>query len=489
MPNRMATHSRHHHRHCPTPVPTFQASSCCSGDSCCRKNSSPHSFRESAVDPYLVQSITDLLYQQQHNQQNQCFDSCCSQRSRVCCLNDHNQTPHFQSHTLLSRVLPPNEPTQLLVSSLIQRLDALESSLRQVSSTSVDEYPLRSAAARVIQAHFRSFLVRRSRNLRQLKVLASLKSAFNSLRSSISGKISFNFELVSEKAMDLLLKVDSVQGGDPMIRDAKRSISNDLVSFLELVDGFASRKKANVYKSTRKIGLVGCGRKSSAWNVCDGYGDASNNRKEIAEKLRHRVDKINDGLSRMSDDGEEDVEIEDASNNRKEIVEKLRHRVDKINDGLSRMSDDGEEDVEIEGYQYELIGEDDAVEEEEGNKVICNPQNSGGVQPPRVKKKTVSFADDENVYKVFVKSPTNSGSSCSTNDASIIIEDCSDDDASVLAADNEKEEAQAADGRFLARNRGNNSVKPSVGWQEVDGSYVFSAPVPAKMESRANAEI
>lgn len=237
-----------------------------------------------------------------------------------------------------------------------------------------------------------------------------------------------------------------------MIRDATRSMSNDLVSFLELVDGFVSRKRANVYKSTRKIGQVGCGKKPSAWNVSNGYGDAGKNKKEI--------------------------------------VEKLRQRVDKINDGLSRINGNGEEDVEIEGYQYELIAEDDAMEEEEGNKVIGNPQNSGCVQPPKVKKKSVSFADDENVYKVFVKSTTKGATSCSAKDDRVIIEDCSDDDddTSVLAADNEKEEVQAGDGRFVTWNC-RNSVKPSVGWQEEDGSFVFSAPIPAKMESRADADI
>ncbi|CAN0918430.1 BAG family molecular chaperone regulator 8, chloroplastic [Linum grandiflorum] len=434
MSNRMATHRHHYNRHCPNPVSTIQTSGgCC----CCLKKSSPHSFRESSVDPYLVRSITDLLCQQQYNQQHECFDSCCSRPSRVCGFNDRCQHPQSQSQTLLSRVLPQNEPTQFLVSSLLQRLDALESSLRQLSSTSVDEYPLRNAAARVIQSHFRAFLVRRSRNLRQLKVLASLKSAFNSLRSSISGKTSFNFELVSEKAMDLLLKVDSIQGGDPMIRDARRSISNDLVSFLELVDGFVSRKRANVYKSSRKTGQVGCGKKPSAWNVSsNGYGGG-------------------------------------PGKNQKEIVEKLRHRVNKINDGLSRISGHGEEDVEIEGYQYELIGEDDVMEEEEGNKV----HNSGGIQPPKPKK-TVSFADDENVYKVFVKSRTNGGTSSPAKDDSVIIEDSNsdDDDSSVLAADNEKEEVQAAgDRRFDPRNSMNS----------VNGSLVFSAPVPAKMESRA----
>ena len=98
---------------------------------------------------------------------------------------------------------------------IISRINALESSLQHFSRTSnFYSYPsctLKDAAARVIQTHFRAFLVHRSRTLRQLKDLAFIKSSLNSLKRSISNKTHFDCEAVSQKTMDLLLKLESFQ--------------------------------------------------------------------------------------------------------------------------------------------------------------------------------------------------------------------------------------------------------------------------------------
>ncbi|CAL1390042.1 unnamed protein product [Linum trigynum] len=431
----MGSHSHHNHRHCPIPVSCTPAAYCCSGG-CCNENS-PYSPTGSPLDPLLVQSVTALLHQQQNYQQHQCLSPCCFPPSRVYTRKDHCQTPHSRSQTQHSGLLPQKGSTSFFISSLLQRLEALESSLHQLSSTSADKYPLRDAAARVIQSHYRAFLVHKSRTLRQLKYLASIKSAFNSLTASISGKSSFNFELVSQKAMDLLLKLDSVQGGDPMVRGGKRSMSKELVRFLELVD--SSRKKTILYKSAIKARPVGCGNKSGARNVSTGCGDGSTNREEIVQKLRHRVGKINDGLSRM-----------------------CKH---------------DEEGVDFEGFQYDLIDEDDILEEEEDKKVVWKPKKSGADQHLRVKNKSVSFAEDENVHTFLA------------NDD--VEEHYTDDEveATLLATDNQNKEAPSRHGMLLAQERkkyGTN-VKASVGMHEEDGSFFVSAPVPAKMESRAHS--
>ncbi|XP_047044182.1 BAG family molecular chaperone regulator 8, chloroplastic-like [Lolium rigidum] len=97
----------------------------------------------------------------------------------------------------------------------------------------------RELAARTIQEHFRRFLARRSRTLRQLKDLAILRSKAASLRGSLSGSGRGRCKdpvAVSEAAMGLLLHLDGIQGGDPMIREGKRAVSRELSRILEFVD-------------------------------------------------------------------------------------------------------------------------------------------------------------------------------------------------------------------------------------------------------------
>ncbi|KAL5231414.1 hypothetical protein ABZP36_030190 [Zizania latifolia] len=95
----------------------------------------------------------------------------------------------------------------------------------------------RERAARTIQAHFRRFLARRSRTLRQLKELAVLRSKAAALRGSLSGRRGAGDPAaISEATMDLLFHLDAIQGGDPMIREGKRTVSRELTRILEFVD-------------------------------------------------------------------------------------------------------------------------------------------------------------------------------------------------------------------------------------------------------------
>ncbi|GJM89041.1 hypothetical protein PR202_ga05637 [Eleusine coracana subsp. coracana] len=95
----------------------------------------------------------------------------------------------------------------------------------------------RDLAARTIQAHFRRFLARRSRTLRQLKELAVLRSKSAALRGSLSGRQGgADPAAVSEATMGLLFRLDAIQGGDPMIREGKRAVSRELTRILEFVD-------------------------------------------------------------------------------------------------------------------------------------------------------------------------------------------------------------------------------------------------------------
>ncbi|KAJ6936535.1 hypothetical protein NC652_011290 [Populus alba x Populus x berolinensis] len=119
------------------------------------------------------------------------------------------------------------------------------------------------------QLHVRS-------TLSQLKELAFIKSSFNSLKYSISSKSLFDFEVVSRKAMDLLLKLDSIQGGDPMIRDGRRSVTKDLVRFLEFIDGFAVKRHERSCNSARNVRVLGKSNNARILNAKNDYGGYGN---------------------------------------------------------------------------------------------------------------------------------------------------------------------------------------------------------------------
>ncbi|TMW81191.1 hypothetical protein EJD97_011265, partial [Solanum chilense] len=183
------------------------------------------------------------------------------------CETVHQNHHHFQElNHQANKVI--DQQTQRIVTSLLRRITALESSLSRSSSTpsvsSRSRQTLRDAAARTIQTHFRAFLARRSRTLRQLKQLASIKTTLYVLKSSVSGKTHIDIRAVSHRATDLLVRLDSIEGDDPLIRDGKRSINNEVTRFMKVINGvsiFSSRvvknvrsgNKARVFSSDRKV--------------------------------------------------------------------------------------------------------------------------------------------------------------------------------------------------------------------------------------------
>ncbi|XP_073292572.1 BAG family molecular chaperone regulator 8, chloroplastic-like [Primulina huaijiensis] len=188
-----------------------------------------------------------------------------SVQSHIQNLHHHPHTPEGYLHH--ERRIHPT------VSSLLSRIVSLESALHRRSSPFSSSHSLRDAAACTIQTHFRAFLLRRSRTLRQLKDLASIKSTLGLLKSSVYEKTHFDHGILYDKAMDLLLKLESVQGGDPMIRDGRKSVSRELNQFLDWIDavcverrGFSSNVrhrgdnvKTRVLNGERKTGSVKSG--------------------------------------------------------------------------------------------------------------------------------------------------------------------------------------------------------------------------------------
>lgn len=238
-----------------------------------------------------------------------------------------------------------------------------------------------------------------------------------------------------------------------MIRDGKRSVTRDLVRFLEFVDGFAIKRHELSYKSARNVRALGNTNKARAMNAKKGYGGCR-----------------------------------DLTESQREIVDKLRKRVEKIS-GFSRACENDHEDVELEGFQQfvdDVDGERNRKVSVDGKRGVSLKQRVG---QPRVKK-TVSFAENGNSYRVI-----------SDTDESVLNGDGSSNDGSDYSDDHgeavEIHFAETGERKGFSKGAendqeahledGGSSQSSDSGYHlDKDGSSVFSAPVPVKMESRAD---
>ncbi|KAK2359502.1 BAG family molecular chaperone regulator 8, chloroplastic [Trifolium repens] len=335
----MASHhhyNHHHHSHRqPTPPPPPPTHCCCTPSyTCCTPQQHDH----------LVHIISSLILSQQH-------DHLVHNNNN---LNPPTQFHHPKSQTLHHQNQNHNLKHQSTISSLLNRIESLESSLNHQSQS------LRHSAARVIQIHFRSFLVRRSRTLRNLKQLASIKSSFISIRSSFSTHTHFDFPALSLKAVNLLIQLDSIQDCDTMIVDGKRYVK--------------------AVKSSRT------GQKVQRPRSSDGNDDE---KKKLLKNLRGRVEKISKLCEAYGDD-EEGLEAEDGVHN---------HGDDYDND------DDGATNVLI------------RTRDRNKNEVFVKRLE---IQP-RVKK-SVRFAENGNVCEVYSTRTSESDGSSSNDDQGEVLE-------------------------------------------------------------------
>ncbi|KAL0015649.1 hypothetical protein SO802_002718 [Lithocarpus litseifolius] len=470
----MASHFHHlHHQSCTSPTTTTTTPCCC--NSCCFY-SQPHLSPPSpdpllgALAAHILQSTPPNHHQHQHHPHHDPY-SHQSMKLNPHKLHPQNQHRHHQKFQEI-----PDTTHYSLLSSLHQRIDALESSLHHFSISSSHYFPphsLRDLAARVIQTHFRAFLVRRSRTLRHLKDLALIKSAFNSLKSSISSETHFDYDTLSHKAMDLLLKLDSIQGRDSMIRDGKRSISRDLVRFLEFIDGVAVKRTGLSFKAMKnmRFGHPNCNKGSV-----------------LGTKIR-------------------------SLGGQREVTQNMRARAEKIG-GFSRAYQNDEDDVEFEGFQQAF--DDEEEEEEESPRVVISGKNGqirngvlvkiNGVQS-RVKK-SVSFAENGNVYRVFSNThePVSRKNGSASLDESVSSDDQGELDGNLCSeleevkgfpqgAEDDDEahlenggSPQTSDGERnsarVIRNSGDYEIRGH--FNDQSGDFVFSAPFPVKMEAKAD---
>ncbi|XP_030468172.2 BAG family molecular chaperone regulator 8, chloroplastic [Syzygium oleosum] len=431
----------HHH---PPPPPT---PGCCSSY-CCHSGAAHHPPPQPPLDPLVEALISRLLQPPPPPPQE-----------------PHNPFPRTRQETSFGQPHHRHPRQQQLrhhpdpISSLLDRIEALESSLRSFSVSPPPPpascrrrrfCPLRDAAARVIQGHFRALLVRRSRALRDLERLASIKSAAAALRSSVYASSQLDLDRVSRKVTALLLQLDSIQGNSPVIRDSKRKISRDLGCLLEYIDSVAVKRYEISYKAKKCVKSVGG---------------------------RGKVKDLRD---------------------QRDVVNNLRTRVERVRELSRALENDAGEDGELEGFHGVGDGEVD------GRRVSRVPGKRCGV------KKAVNFAEDGNVYRII---SSNSDEASSSGDdrggigggevledfrahneveemkgSSYVAEDDDDDDDEEEEAEKGSEESlESSDGeKHQGRVRSKGKVNNGGACKGQNSKFSFSAPVPEKMESRAD---
>ncbi|KAF8077297.1 hypothetical protein N665_1048s0003 [Sinapis alba] len=332
--------------------------------------------------------------------------------------------------------------------NLLRKINDLDLSLDRFSARRESYSSLKDSAARGIQTHFLSYLVRRSASLRQLKELTRIESSFVSLRSSVSGQTHFPFEAVSREATRLLLRLDYIKGGaDSMIRDGKRTLCRDLVRFLHYVDGCAVRRRnveniAELEEFGQDIPIVYIGKSRKLGALKPGVESVKRN-------------KVKTPVYELTLSAEDD--------------------------------DDGEEIM--------MMSRDDGVGNSSSSR--CS---SGVVGKTRVTK-NVSFNENGNVYKVYGDSPeatggddgSTSGSNNESGDGYSEVEnikyvskenDGFEDEESL--SENEEESSSSQGSKEEVQLSGNvshtgrNKTKREV--QLGKGSLMFSPPLPLKME-------
>lgn len=232
-----------------------------------------------------------------------------------------------------------------------------------------------------------------------------------------------------------------------MIVDGKRSISRDLVQFLDSIEEVAVKKHMHYVKAVKSSRS---GQKVQRTRKPEGDDDE---KKKLLKNLRGRVEKISK-LCKVYGDDEEGLENEES-----------------VHDDDDDYDDDGVTDV--------------VVARRDGNKNGVFVQRQ--VIQPRVKK-SVRFAENGNVCEVYSTRTCESDGSSSNDDQGEVLEnrkfavvdvvDSSqgvEDDEEVLVEDSGGSTRSSDDGDIVKEQ-----------FQAHQEKILFSAPLPLKMESRTD---
>ncbi|KAI3953765.1 hypothetical protein MKW98_017589 [Papaver atlanticum] len=269
-----------------------------------------------------------------------------------------------------------------------------------------------------------------------------------------------NHSVLSQKAMDLLLKLDSVQGGDPMIRDGKRSISRDLVRFLEFIDSITVKRQQISSKSMEDV-RIQTGN-NQEFRVCRDQGGS----RKVLDKLNQRIQncyRVIDDETATDDEEEEEEEEEQGE------VEDLHHPVD-----------DEQENSRNPNYGILVKRPNVSVKSKKNVKFADDEQNvfvcSSGSQDSD--SDVVSIGGGGNDQRQFVESLSRNAEEIVGCYSSKVSEDDDDEGASQSSNGSEGSPREYVKTEVMNNNGSNKQFSNG------NGNFLFSPPMPVTMEPK-----
>lgn len=265
--------------------------------------------------------------------------------------------------------------------------------------------------------------------------------------------------------MDLLIKIDAIQGCDPMIPDGKRSISRELVCFIEFIDGISVKRHQVLSKCVKNMRLSRyASNKPRASDGSRCHSKRSNDCPNFSEYQTILTNKLS---NQFEENEEEDVELE----------------------GFHQASSNDDDDEENPRILFNLK-EANTVTSLLGNGILVERK---GLQS-KVKKR-VSFVDNGTASRVLRsnKAATLNGSvsidDIRDNTSIENDDDVDDDDDDGEAHQGDRGSPQDSDGERNSRENLKHKANFENYSRHRQGQNVdvaFSPPLPVKMESRAD---
>lgn len=234
-----------------------------------------------------------------------------------------------------------------------------------------------------------------------------------------------------------------------MVRDSKKSLSRDLVQFLDWIDSFTVKRNGPPVKAMKNLRL---GQSVSKSRVSVPKFRSNENQKETIEKLKSRVEKICERSRIFEHDG-------------KDLNHKRFHHV----------GDEDDEEEEAEESPRIIIKD---------NSQTRNRNFANGHQIQTRVKKSVRFAENGSLSRVLGSNSNSShedyGDLDEERDSSDeVVEDTCNEAVEIKEfseVTEDDEDPEVSDGEINHRRKMTNG----------NGGSAFSAPLPLKMEKKAD---
>lgn len=279
-------------------------------------------------------------------------------------------------------------------------------------------------------------------------MLASIKSALNVLKFSLSLQKRIDFFSLSHEALDLISQLETIQSGDQMVRDSKSSIRREIGRFLELVDEICAKRNTISLKTVKQIRIARNDDKSRVSNA--GRESSGAYHRNKASKQRS------------------------ADSDEKKLIDNLRERVERIQH-ISKVLKNEEDE--------------DSADSDDGNGVTHSKIHTGKHRVKSHPEKHVWFAEDGNPTQVHDIH----------EDEKVPVKRVSGNaERNEKSVDESESDAESAEGSEFEDGDQNDSVEGSSQCSEgeerrkvnkprhvcQDGKLILSAPPPVKMEGR-----